>query len=121
MALLKLIPNVFYADLAIGKHLFRQGLGFELVYEDLASEQPLCILAKDAVQVHLLQNAALAALVRPELRLETDDIHGLFAHVQRQAPELLHPNGNHVVRKPWGLWEFALLDASQVFVIVQQP
>ncbi len=121
MALLKLIPNIFYADLAVGKHLFMQGLGFELRYEDLASAQPLCILAKDAVQVHLLQNAVLAALDRPELRLETDDIHGLFAQVRQRAPELLHPNGNHVTRKPWGLWEFALLDASTVCVIVQQP
>lgn len=121
MALTKLIPNIFYADLAVGRALFERGLGFALGYEELGGTQPFCILRKDAVEVHLVQNAALAALDRPELRLETDDIHALFAEVQRTAPHLLHPNGNRVARKPWGLLEFALLDASQVCVIVQQP
>ncbi len=101
--------------------MFCQGLGFELRYEELTGAQPFCILAKDAIEVHLAQNAALAAQDRPELRLETTDIHALFAHVQQAAPELLHPNGNQVARKPWGLWEFALLDETQVCLIVQQP
>ena len=121
MALRKLIPTVFYADLAIGRQLFEQGLGFELRYEETNGEQPFCILAKDAVEIHLAQNAALAAQDRPEIRLETDDIHALFAEVQRNAPALLHPNGNRVTRKPWGLLEFALRDETQVCVIVQQP
>lgn len=120
MALLKLIPNVFYADLAVGKQLFAQGLGLELRHETTEGEQPFCILARDGVEVHLVQNAALAALDRPELRLDTDHIEGLFAHVLHHAPALLHPNGNRIERKPWGLREFALLDASGVCVIVQQ-
>lgn len=118
MALTKLIPNISYADLAVDQALFEQGLGFALRYEELGGAQPFCILCKDAVELHLVQNAALD---RPQLRLETDDIHALFTEVQRAAPDLLHPNGNHVTQKPWGLLEFALLDASQVCVIVQQP
>jgi hypothetical protein len=121
MALTKLIPSIFYADLAVGRALFEQGLGFVLRYEELSGEQPFCILSKDAVELHLVKNAALAALDQPQIRLETDNIHALFAEVQRAAPTLLHPNSNRVTRKPWGLLEFALLDASQVCVIVQQP
>ncbi|AMR29198.1 hypothetical protein A0257_20265 [Hymenobacter psoromatis] len=120
MTLLRLIPTIFYADLAAGKQLFGQGLGFALRYEELSGTQPFCILEKDGVEIHLAQNAALAALDRPEIRLATDDISSLFAEVQRAAPELLHPNGNRVTRKPWGLLEFALLDKSGVCVIVQQ-
>ncbi|AMJ66154.1 hypothetical protein [Hymenobacter sp. PAMC 26628] len=121
MALTKLIPSIFYADLAVGRELFERGLGLALRYEELGGPQPFCILGKDAVEIHLVQNATLAALDRPQIRLETDDIHALFAEVQRAAPGLLHPNGNRVTQKPWGLLEFALLDASQVCVIVQQP
>ena len=121
MSLRKLIPTIFYADLRVGQTLFCHGLGFEMRYEDLTDEQPFCILAKDAVEVHLAQNAALAAQDRPQLRLETSDINALLAQVQQVAPELLHPNGNHVVRKSWGLLEFALLDETGVCLIVQQP
>ena len=120
MALLKIIPTIFYADLAVGKHLFVHGLGFDLRYEEAAGAHPWCILAKDAVEIHLNQNAGLAALDRPQIRLETDDIRALFAEVAHRAPELLHPNGNRVQRKPWGLSEFALLDETTVCVIVQQ-
>ena len=121
MALTKLIPSIFYADLAVGRALFERGLGFALRHEDPGGPQPFCILAKDAVEIYLVQNAALAAHDRPEIRLETDGIHALFAAVQRTAPDLLHPNGNRVAQKPWGLLEFALLDGSGVCVIVQQP
>ena len=121
MALLRLIPTVFYADLAVGRELFEQALGFELRYEELTGAQPFCILAKDGVELHLAQNAALATQDRPELRLATDAIEALFAEVQHRAPALLHSNGNRVARKPWGLLEFALLDKTGVCVIVQQP
>lgn len=120
MALLRLIPTIFYADLAVGRQLFEHGLGFELRYEELTGAQPFCILSKDAVEIHLAQNAVIAAQDRPEIRLATDNIQALFFEVEGNAPELLHPNGNQVTRKPWGLLEFALLDSSGVCIIVQQ-
>ena len=115
-----LIPQIFYEDVQVGVRLFRDGLGFRLVHEDVSGEQPFCILRRDLVRVHLRGDAELARGDRPQLRLAVDDIHALHREVMERAPALLHPNGRHVTLKPWGLHEFALRDATQVCVIVEQ-
>jgi len=114
--LLNLIPKVFYADLKVGLDLFIRGLGFELLHQDPA----ISVLGRDGVKVYLMENAALAALDRPELAIETDDIEAHYAEVLARAPDLLHPNSRSVQLKPWGAREFALLDASTVCVVFRQ-
>ena len=120
MALTTLIPNIFYADIQVGLQLFVDCLGFTLVHEDLASEHAFCIARRDSVRVHLVQDAEFAAKDRPEIRIETDDIEGIYAEVVARCPQLLHPNGRTITLKPWGVREFALRDQSDVCVILQQ-
>jgi hypothetical protein len=114
--LLRLIPKVFYADIQVGLDLFIRALGFELLHQDPS----ISVLGRDGAKVYLMQNAELAALDRPELAIETDDIEKVYAEVLARAPELLHPNARTIQAKPWGALEFALLDATTVCVVLRQ-
>jgi hypothetical protein len=114
--LLCLIPKVFYADLSVGLDFFVRCLGFDLLHQDDA----VSVLGRDAAKVYLMENAALAALDRPELAIETDDIASIYAEIQARAPEVLHPNSSTVQRKPWGAQEFAALDPTTVCVVFRQ-
>ncbi len=114
--LLTLIPKVFYADIQVGLDLFGRGLGFQLLHQDAS----IAVLGRDGVKVYLMQNAELAALDRPELAIETDDITGMYREINARAPEMLHPNAGVIQRRPWGAQEFAVLDATTVCVVFRQ-
>lgn len=114
--LLTLIPKVFYADIQVGLDLFVRCLGFEVLHRDPS----ITVLGRDGVKVYLMQNAELAALDRPELAIETDNIAAIYDEVNARAPELLHPNSSVIALKPWGAREFAVLDATTVCVIFRQ-
>lgn len=114
--LLNLIPKVFYADIAVGLDLFVRCLGFELEYQD----DSISVLARDGAKVYLMENAQLAALDRPELSIDTDDIDAIYQEIKLRAPEMLHPNSNVVKRQPWGSKEFAVLDSTTVCVVFRQ-
>ena len=116
MALVKVIPKIFYADIKVGLHLFRDGLGFKINYQD----DYLKIIERDGVTIQLVEDEEYAKKDRPEIRIVTDDIETLYKEVKEKKPGLLHPNLNVIKRQPWGLTEFALRDASDVCVIIQQ-
>jgi hypothetical protein len=114
--LLRLIPKVFYADINVGLDLFVRCLGFEVLHQD----PTISVLGRDGAKVYLMQNAELAALDRPELAIETDDIQAIYNEVKARAPEVLHPNVPTVQLRPWGAKEFAVLDATTVCVVFRQ-
>ncbi len=114
--LLNLIPKVFYADIRDGLDLFERCLGFQVLHTD----PTITVLGRDGVKVYLMENAELAALDRPELAIETDDIEAMYAEISARAPEMLHPNVNRVQLRPWGAKEFAVLDATTVCVVFRQ-
>jgi hypothetical protein len=114
--LLRLIPKVFYADITVGLDLFVRCLGFEILHQD----DSISVLGRDGAKVYLMQNAELAALDRPELAIETDDIAAIYNEVKARAPEILHPNMPAIKRRPWGAQEFAVLDSTTVCVVFRQ-
>jgi hypothetical protein len=114
--LIRLIPKVFYADIKAGLDFFVRCLGFEVLHQD----DSLSVLGRDGAKVYLMENAELAALDRPELAIETDDIAGIHEEIKARAPEILHPNSRTVQRKPWGAQEFAVLDSTTVCVVFRQ-
>ena len=117
MALNKIIPKLFYDDINVGLHLFVQCLDFKINYQD----KYLYVLSRDNITLQLVQDAELAKESRPEIRIETDAIEALYLEIKDRCPSILHPNSNVVKLQPWGLKEFALIDASNVCVIIQQP
>lgn len=114
--LLTLIPKVFYADIKVGLDLFVRGLGFQLLYQDPS----ISVLGRDGAKVYLMENAELAALDRPELAIETDNIEEIYSEVKARAPELLHPNASVVAHEALGRQEFAVLDSTTVCVVFRQ-
>ena len=121
MQLTKLIPNIFYSDMKVGLQLFVDTLGFSMDYQDDYAEQPFCIIKRDTLVIHLVESHEWAIKDRPQIRLETDDIEAAYALVKGSHPELLHPNASEITLQPWGMLEFALRDAEDVCIIVQQP
>jgi hypothetical protein len=120
MTFTKLVPNIFYSDVKVGLKLFVECLEFAIVYNDLNSEEPFCVIEKDGLGIHLIQNKEFAEKDRPEIRLETNNIEEVYSNVKTKYPDLLHPNSKEVELKPWQSKEFALKDDSDVCVIIQQ-
>ena len=111
-----LIPKIFYDHLQDGLGFFVTGLGFEILYQDAA----MAVVARDGAKAYIVQSPECAALDRPELGIDTDDIDAIHAEMYARAPELLHPNSKVVSLKPWGAREFAMLDKTTVCVIFRE-
>lgn len=111
-----LIPKIFYDRLEDGLEFFVEGLGFEVRYKDAE----LAVIVRDGAKAYLVANAECAALDRPELGIDTDDIDEIYQELSTRSPQWLHPNSNRVTRKPWGSREFAMLDKTTVCVIFRE-
>jgi hypothetical protein len=111
-----LVPKIFYGQLRDGLEFFVDGLGFSVLYQDPG----MAVVARDNAKAILVENAACAALDRPELGIDTDDIDAVFAELSVRAPQWLHPNSRTVTPKPWGSREFAMLDRTTVCVIFRE-
>lgn len=120
MRFTKLVPNIFFEDIQDGLRLFVDCLEFSIGYDGLHSENPCCVVQKDALAIFLFQNKEFADKDRPELRLHTDNIDEVYEKVSGTHPHFLHPNLNVVTLRPWGAKEFALKDDTNVCVIIQQ-
>ncbi len=106
----KLVPSVFYVNIADGLTLFVDCLQFTIAHKDFTAAQPYCVLRKGDIGLMLFEDEQLAKEHNPELRLVTDNIEEVYAHVAASYPHLLHPNLNKVTLRPWGAKEFAIAD-----------
>lgn len=111
-----LIPKIFYDQLQDGLEFFVHGLGFELLHQDAN----LAVIARDAAKAYIMQSPECAALDRPELAIETDDIDSIYKEMHARCPNLMHPNSRTVSLKPWGAREFAMLDKTTVCVVFRE-
>lgn len=118
MSLLGVIPKVFYENIQDGLHLFIDCLGFKIGYQE--PDQSFFVINRDATRIILVADAEFARKDRPELRLITDDIEAFYEEVCQKDKSILHPNLNRIKIQPWGLKEFAVKDASDVCVVIQQ-
>ena len=82
-----LIPKILYSRLDEGLEFCVDALGFELAWRD----DTLAVVERDGAKAYLMQSPELAALDRPELAVETDDIHAVHAELSARALERLHP------------------------------
>ena len=111
-----LIPKIFYADRNVGLDLFVDGLGFKVGHQDAS----LTVITREGATAYIVQDAAFAAKDRPELAIETDRIEEIYADIALRRPDLLHPNGSKLTKRPWGSTEFALLDSTSLCVVFRQ-
>lgn len=114
--MLRLIPKVFYDTLEEGLDLFVNVLGFQIRYRD----DDLAVVERDGAKAYIVASPEYAAKDRPEIAIETDNIHDLYHEIKAKRPAMLHPNSNTVQKKPWGPLEFAVLDKTTVCVVFRQ-
>lgn len=115
----KLVPNIFYVDIADGLKLFVDCLGFEIGHDEINSARPFCVLEKDGLRINLFEDAVHAKEHNPEFRLVTKNIAEVYEKVSKSHPEFLHPNLKSITIRPWGAKEFALMD-KQLGVRIQE-
>ena len=115
----KLVPSVFYENIADGLRFFVDCLQFAIEYKDLNCSQPYCVLEKDGISIMLFQDVQLAKEHYPELRIVTKNIEVVYDSISSSYPQLLHPNLNKVTKRPWGAKEFAIAD-KQLGIRFQQ-
>lgn len=119
MNFIKLIPSVFYTNLSDGLKLFVDCLHFTVEHKDINASQLYCVLKKDGISIMLFQDEQLAKEHYPELRLVTNNIEEVYAHISSSHSHLLHPNLDKVTLRPWGAKEFAIKD-NQIGIRFQQ-
>lgn len=110
------IPKVFYEDLAVGRDLFVDGIGMEVLHDS----EDFLVVGRDACKVYLVLDPVAARLDRPELAIETDSIDSVYGDVAARRPDLLHPTypaGGGIVRREYGAREFAVLDPMTTCVV----
>ncbi len=111
-----LIPKIFYHHLQDGLEFFVDGLGFEILHQDAGP----AVIARDVAKAYIVQSPEYAALDRPELAIETDDIDAIHREMSTRCAKLLHPHARTVSLKPWGAREFAMLDKTTVCVVFRE-
>ena len=112
----RLIPKIFFEHMSDGLDLFVNCLGFSVLHH----EGELAVVERDGGKEYLVESAEYAVKDRPEIALETDDIHALHAEILAKRPDMLHPNLSTVTQRPWGAQEFALRDKTGVCVVIRQ-
>lgn len=115
----KLVPNIFYTDINEALKLFVECLAFEITHDELASNQPFCVIERNGLRINVFQNKELAGEHHPEFRLVTDNIEEVFKKVSTSHSRFLHPNLSQITVRPWGAKEFALMD-GQLGIIIQE-
>ena len=115
----QLVPSVFYINILDGLNLFVNCLKFKIEHDELESSQAFCVLEKDGIRIMLFQDEVLAKEHHPELRLVTNNIDEVHSEISKSHPDLLHPNLNKVMLRPWGAKEFAIAD-DQLGIRFQQ-
>lgn len=112
------IPVVPFAYQDDSRDFYVQKLGFTLEFE-----HPGYVgLVRDGVHIHLSQIAdpehAHEVGSQVMLRFVTPNVETLYAEYQAHEG-VIHPNGA-LARKPWGTYEFAVLDPCGVCISFMQ-
>jgi len=114
--MIRLVPKVFFERMDQGLDLFVQCLGFQILYR----EEKLAVVGRDGAKAYVVESPEYAVKDRPEIAIETDNIHDLFEEISTKRPDVLHPNLPRVTQRPWGALEFSLLDRTGVCIVFRQ-
>jgi hypothetical protein len=74
----KLVPNIFYVNIHDGLKLFVDCLEFKIEHDELNSENPFCVVARNGLRINIFQNEQLAKEHNPEFRLVTENIEDVY-------------------------------------------
>lgn len=110
MNFVKLVPNVFYANINDALRLFIDCLQFSIEHDELKSEKPFCVIEKNSLRINLFENEALAKEHSREFRLVTNDIDKVYRNWSSSYPHFLHSHLKEVTLRSWGANEFAFMD-----------
>ena len=80
----KLVPNIFYINIHDALKLFVDCLEFKIEHDELNSENPFCVVAKNGLRINIFQNEELAKEHNPEFRLVTENIEEVHKKFQNR-------------------------------------
>ena len=111
-------PKLPMRDKATTRTYYLEQLGFQDVGR--ADYDGYLILQKDHVQIHFFEFTGLDPLENyGQVYIRCDDIRSFYRSLlDRSVP--IHPNGP-LEAKPWGQWEFSLLDPDHNLLTFGQP
>lgn len=115
--LIEIHPKLPMRDKATTRAYYVDQLGFQ----DIGNEDydGYLILKKDAVEIHFFEFKDLNPLENyGQVYIRVSDINTLYRYMQDQQV-VIHPNGP-LVLKPWGVWEFSLLDPDHNLLTFSQ-
>ncbi|MFD2200930.1 bleomycin resistance protein [Shivajiella indica] len=100
-------PKLPMRDKAKTKDFYIKGLGFQVFGN--ADYEGYLMLYKDNIQIHFFEFKALNPNENyGQVYIRTNDIHKVYQSFVNNHVKI-HPNGP-LEAKPWGQWEFSLLD-----------
>lgn len=111
------VPVLPAADVSVATDFYVTKLGFVL---DFTHGEPAeyAGVSRDGAQIHLCRmDDAKAIGDQTMLRFRVRDIEALYEELKNSGA--LHPNGA-LQQKPWGTWEFTILDPNDVCVTFQE-
>lgn len=111
--LIAAIPKLASLDIERSLRFF-EGLGFTRRgnYPDYG------MVERDGVQIHMWLCSDARIPTETACRVAVEGIALLFADYA--AKGVIHPNGS-LEAKPWGVWEFSVLDPDGNLITFQQP
>lgn len=111
-------PKLPMRDKTVTRNYYVDQLGFT----DIGAEDypDYLMVKKDQVEIHFFAFKDLDPKENyGQIYIRTDDIQQWYQSLLDRHVTI-HPNG-HLAIKPWGQWEFSLLDPDQNLLTIGQP
>ncbi|WP_262248087.1 bleomycin resistance protein [Parapedobacter soli] len=110
-------PKLLMRDKAATRNFYINKLGFREFGS--ADFEGYLMVEKEDIEIHFFEFKDLDPKENyGQVYIRTDDIDKLYKSYA--ANNLIHPNGP-LERKPWGQWEFSMLDPDNNLLTFGQP
>lgn len=110
-------PKIPMRNKNITRKFYTEKLGFKERGAEVVAFDGYLILTKDQIELHFFEFRSLNPKENyGQIYIRCDDIDNYYQELLDRQVEI-HPNG-HLIRKSWGVREFALLDPDMNLITI---